>query len=437
MCESCRNGGKPIATTLIRVSNATQEELSPESQRNAVKPWLETQGYLVPDNRILEFTWTSQELLDCSEIRDKLLPWVRNGEIHTIGMVHLDRLAGTPGTIAYIWDECQKYNVRILAKDTPIPEGMAGEVVALVIGLTKKQTVVSNRPRVKRGLADRAKLKGLPICGKAPYGYQPHYTIQGNEKVLAGFVPEPSTYLVAGQLFHLALKGVSIRRICSDLYVIPTPTGRKVWQPCTISKMLRNPVYGGRYYALRREVKEPEKRRNLGKTYSKSSTALRPEQDWVWLKNFKIESPIVTWEEWESIQQRLKLNKAYAQRNAKRLYILAGMLVCAECGRRLRGNTPGGARVYHYRCPNYDRPALDIPKCSCPRFNGPRIEAVVWEKASEFLKDPRTFIAEMERRRGAHEGREEEIHNRIKTLERQVNEETELEQELLRLNKSC
>jgi len=44
------------------------------------KAWLESQGYQVPENRILKVHWTSLAILDCPEMQP-LLSWVRNREI--------------------------------------------------------------------------------------------------------------------------------------------------------------------------------------------------------------------------------------------------------------------------------------------------------------------------------------------------------------------
>jgi hypothetical protein len=73
MCESCRNGGPQLAAWLVRISTPGQQELSPETQLAAI-PWLEAHGYSVPKEYIINIVWASQELLDCPEIIDKLIP---------------------------------------------------------------------------------------------------------------------------------------------------------------------------------------------------------------------------------------------------------------------------------------------------------------------------------------------------------------------------
>jgi hypothetical protein len=62
MCESCANGGDPLAAWLVGVSSPGQEQLSPESQLAAI-PWLEAQK-----NSCL-FLWASARLGMCLSSR--------------------------------------------------------------------------------------------------------------------------------------------------------------------------------------------------------------------------------------------------------------------------------------------------------------------------------------------------------------------------------
>ena len=110
MCSSCANGGPLIAAVWARVSTLGQLDLSPETQVNEVKPWLEEQGFIVPDDRLFKVHWTSQEVLDCPQM-NTLLDMARTGEVHAVGVIHDDRLAGTPGSKAIILEVFAKSGV--------------------------------------------------------------------------------------------------------------------------------------------------------------------------------------------------------------------------------------------------------------------------------------------------------------------------------------
>jgi len=61
--------------------------------------------------------------------------------------------------------------------------------------------------------------------------------------------------------------------------------------------------------------------------------------------------------------------------------------------------------------------ALGVEPCELKSVNGARLEVVVWDGISKFLKDPKVFMAEVEKQlgvsgqeRGAAESKIEELH---------------------------
>ena len=98
-------------------------ELSPETWAAEVKTWLEEQGFLVPDDRIIRVDWTPQEVMDYPAMNDKLLPWVRSGEAQAIGVIHDGRLACTPESRVIMLDTCQQHGAKVVSKHSPIPDG--------------------------------------------------------------------------------------------------------------------------------------------------------------------------------------------------------------------------------------------------------------------------------------------------------------------------
>lgn len=197
----------------------------------------------------------------------------------------------------------------------------------------------------------------------------------------------------------------------------------------TIYSMLKNPLYGGRYYALRQEAREPAKRLKPGKTSGKTSHAKLPPEHWHRL-DFPIVSPIVSWPEWEAVQARLVINKLESSRNARRVYLLAGMLCCAHDGRRLSGRGGAKRQDYYYVCTKRYRSDMGAPECALPQLSGATIERQVWDSVAHFLQDPRAFMAEVERRR-AGRGSHSELEERIALLRKKINHVDSLETELV------
>ncbi len=59
------------------------------------------------------------------------------------------------------------------------------------------------------------------------------------------------------------------------------------------------------------------------------------------MEDFPVAAPVVTWQQFQAAQERLKLNKAESMRKSKRLFILSGMLFCGQCGKRMAGFSGG------------------------------------------------------------------------------------------------
>lgn len=146
-------------------------------------------------------------------------------------MFHSDRLACSPGTAGYIYELCQKHNVKLLAKINPFTDGKAGEVMAMLAGMSKRDSVIENRPRIKAGLRARTVIKSLPVTGRVAYGYQLRYELKDGKKTPVAFEPDPTTYPVAWQIWRLASNGTPLRRICRTLVEdrIPAPRGGTAW----------------------------------------------------------------------------------------------------------------------------------------------------------------------------------------------------------------
>ena len=116
---------------------------------------------------------------------------------------------------------------------------------------------------VERRAEGRARLKGLPVGTKPPYGYQYRFEDRGHKCQPASLKPS-AKYPVAVTIWRQALSGVPIRRICHELAAagIASPWGGKAWYPGTIHTILKNPAYAGRLCALRTYAREPGQRRN-------------------------------------------------------------------------------------------------------------------------------------------------------------------------------
>ena len=430
MCKSCANGGKPLAAVWARVSTHDQREMSLDSQESGVQNRLMALGYEVPPEYVFRVDWTSLDLAACPDFQ-RLRRLVANGDIHAFGVLDRDRLQAQGLPRLVFLSECQELGVQIITvQGLPMLDGGEGQLVELALALGKERSVLRAQQGAKDGLRDRAKLHGLPVTGNAPFGFRFRYEERGGKKVPVALEPNPSTYHIAADLWRMALDRYSFRRISAQFASadVRAPKGGRYWNPSTIARILNNPAYGGRFFALRQENKLPDKRRQPD-SYGKSSSRLLPRESWQELPDFPIISPIVTWEEWETVQERLVRNKQESKRNGKRFYLLRGVMTCPHHSRKLTGHAKGDR--FWYECPVRRGHDMGVPRTPCPRLAGADTEARVWRKVAEFLSNPAMFLAELDSRRQSSAGLQSDGRDKIAAEERKLEEVTREETELL------
>jgi hypothetical protein len=357
-----------------------------ESQIAEVKPWLEAQGFTVPASKIIAVTWSSLAVLDCPEMQ-VLLDWVAHEEIQTIGTYHSDRLSGKPAEKVYILNFCRKYGVELRPKNSPLLEGREGELVEYIATYAKETQVIGTQQGARRGLRDRAKLKGLPPTMKSVYGM----------KWDNGRLVPTDDYRHGQEIWDMALAGAKIKEIGKELFrrVILSPKGERAWAPSTIANFLNNPTCAGRIAALRYEKVEPLHRRVQKR--GKTSSRLKPEEEWFWLEGL-VEYPYVSWEQYLLVQERFRLNRLYASRNAHRFYLLRGMIECQLCqsNRHYYGVQRTGQAPAYVCSASWGQ--TYGKKCWAKPLDCLVTETNVRNTVRRFLENPDTYLAEAERR---------------------------------------
>lgn len=82
--------------------------------------------------------------------------------------------------------------------------------------------------------------------------------------------------------------------------------------------------------------------------------------------------------------QQLKRNRVVSKRNAKRDYVLRGMLIC-RCGRKMSGRTTTGGLSYYVCSAHSESPNL----CDQKLVRAEKIEQFVWHQIERFFRNGR------------------------------------------------
>lgn len=415
-----------IAAIWARVSSIGQQELSLDGQSERVKGKLESLGYIIPPEFIFKVTWTSLDLEPCPEFQE-LRKLIINRKINAVGFLDRDRLQAVGRQRLNFLADCRFNEVEPIAYQGPAfmsePEA---DLVELAFSIGKERSAKRAQTGAKQGLADRAKLKGLPPTTKKVYGmkWREHK-----------FVPDES-YGNVSLIWKSALSGMNLKCICKQLTSrgIATPRGKLYWQPSTLHAILDNPIYAGRFAALRYEKVEPKKRRK--NTFGKTSFNVKPIEQWHFIDGL-VEQPIITWQRWQEVQERLSLNKEYARRNAKHEYLLRHFIQCEACYKQQKHRSYYGVKRTSqppaYVCSSAWAQTHRESRCSSKAIPCCKIEEDVKSKIRSFLESPETYLNEIRGRLNIRDKTIADIEQAIKDNAREYRNTIDNERDSLKL----
>jgi site-specific DNA recombinase len=233
-----------------RVSTEAQKEPSPDTQIHECIALASQEGYEVPQEYIISTDWHSLSVWDNPPM-DKLKMLIRTRSIQVIYTYHSDRLSSKPAHRLLFRAFCEEYGVIVRCKYGQIPEGDFGELMEFIDAWGKEKQVNRAKLGAADGIRDRARLNGLPTTNNAPYGYKWDFHPSDSDCLVE--LQPATTYPVLCKIWDMAKEGYTIRKISHALVEdgIPASRSGKAWHPATIHHILTNPVYAGKYYALR------------------------------------------------------------------------------------------------------------------------------------------------------------------------------------------
>jgi len=184
------------------------------------------------------------------------------------------------------------------------------------------------RERTMRGM--RGKLKsGKPLGNVRVLGY---------DFVDSQYIINEAESKIVKQIFDMYISsGVGTDEIARQLtdMRIPSPSKLTHWQGASVHRILRNQMYTGEYFALRKISK---------KTGAHTRTlSPRPMDEWIPLKC----PQIIDAETFNAAQNLLDTNKTQLKRSKDNgIYLLQGLMVCAKCGEKIILTNNRAGRYY-------------------------------------------------------------------------------------------
>jgi site-specific DNA recombinase len=259
------------------------------------------------------------------------------------------------------------------------------EQAMMMLGLSSKREITRTSIRVRTAMAAQVREQGRYLGGRPPYGYRLADAGPHPNKMHASWgrrawrlEPDPATAHVVRWIFAQRLAGYPVARITRALNEasIPCPSaadpGRNPhrsgagWTLGTVTTILRNPRYTGRQVWNRQrtdtELADP----------ANTSLGHRQVQRWNlpdgWVISKKPAHPALVSEADFIAAQAISAARGPAPHDGitaprPRRYLLAGLLVCGVCGRRMESAWSNGKPAYRCRhghtsaaAPDPDRP---------------------------------------------------------------------------------
>ncbi|WP_258110933.1 recombinase family protein [Alicyclobacillus sp. SP_1] len=313
---------------------------------------------------------------------------IRHGVGQKFAVLHPDRLARNfRQQVEFIEDELLENGIQLVSVEVPYDPDNAESVLFFnmqaAIAQYNKAKILANSKRGRRQKVKNGKIPGV----RRIYGY----TFDKQNDTLAVNSEERDVYLLMvdwilngkdGQPMNLT----SVARELS-LLGIPAPNGDK-WYQATVSRILKNTVYAGRFYYGKTEYKQKKGQKDILK---------KPESEWQ-----LVQVPAYIDEEtYERLQLKIS-TFARANRGAKpqKTYLLKGMVRCGRCGSAVVAGPPSrnkktGEIMHHYYiCSGKGRKVFEVGtgrevhQCKGRNWRQDVIDDYVWRYLVQVLTKP-------------------------------------------------
>lgn len=333
---------------------------------------------------------------------DQLRDAVKYGEIDRIIVTAPDRLARNYVHQMILLEEFEKSGCRIEFLDRPMSDDPHDRLLLQIRSAVAEYERTLVTERMRRGRYAKYRAGTLLPWTRAPYGYR---VDPDRPRDPAGVWIETAEAAVVQTIFEFYRQiGSSLCGLANYLnkQQIPTPSGKKIWGLATLRNILRRPDYTGQVYACRFRYREPTIRRSATHALGTSHQSYEevPEEEWIFVGTIPA---IVTQEQFDMVQCKLKQNQSFAMRNNKsHSYLLRALVSCGVCQAAFTGRTLDKGKYAYYVCTGKAKPihSRRLEKCSSRFAPANSLDDIVWQDLCNVLMHKDSLILALERAQG-------------------------------------
>lgn len=410
---------KRKAVVYVRQSTLAQVQSNLESQRRQYELVEEARRWGFRDVEVIDDDLgRSASGMVARPGFERLVAWLCAGEVGAVLCFDASRLARNGRDWHHLLELCGLVDARVIDLDgiydpcrpnDRLLLGMKGSISEFELGVLRARMLDAARAKAQRGELRISVPTGFIWHREIGLGFDPDLRIQ------------EAVRLIFARFRELGSARQVLLSMMADQVHFPRPSDDHKpvtfdWTPIryrNVISVLKNPFYAGAYAygksQKRTEIVDGRARKSYGHA--------KPLEEWEVLLKGHHEG-YIDWAEFERNQKQLAVN-AYGKAGGAKSgrggrALLAGLLSCGRCGRRLvvsySGRSPGQPV---YRC---DRPNLMLGLPRCLTFSGLRVDAAVARELRRAV-EPMAIEAAREAERLHVESRDEQ--QRIVELELQ------------------
>jgi len=381
-----------LTAIYARVSTARQEEdQTIKTQMAADMELIRQRGFKLVTEYVDE-GWSGDIL--ARPALDRLRQDARSKQWQVLVVYDPDRLARRYSYQELVMDELKDAGIEVVFVTVSTPQNSEEKILHGVRGLFAEYERAKISERFRLGKVRKVK-EGHLLVSVPLYGYR---YVSKQEKSHGYYEINEDEARVVRMIFHLVDKeGLTLYKLVrrlESLGIKPRKSRRGVWTTGRLSHLLRHKAYIGEAHWGGSYAVVPDKplKQGVYRKIRKSSRRTKPEAEWI-----TIPIPaIVSRDQFERVQLKIKSNRCMPPGNTKNEYLLAGKIFCS-CGRRRTGEGPLRGKYRYYRC--LDRAAsFPAPRtCLEPGINVRTADYHVWNEFARMASSPMLLSQQMAR----------------------------------------
>jgi site-specific DNA recombinase len=385
----------------LRTSTLRQAQAqSCEQQLDRIRNHIQTQGWQLSENDIFRDDGYSGASLKRPGL-DHLRDHTAAAAFDRILITAPDRLARNYVHQVLLIEELQRSGCKVEFLDRPMSQDPHDQLLLQIRGAVAEYERTLIAERMRRGRLAKLRAGLILPWTRPPYGYR---LDAQRPRDPAGVRLEEAEAVVVQEIFTWYIQeSRSLFGLVNHLHNrnMLSPGGKPFWNTASLRGILTNPAYTGQVYAGRMHYRPSKVRRSATNSIGRHHDTVEwlPPDQWIAVAPIPA---IVTQEQFELAQAKLRQNQTFARRNNKAEYLLRALVSCGLCRLACQARQTSGNKYYLCAGKNKEAQQRRGQTCASRFIPAQQLDDIVWRDLCELLADPSYINQAIARAHGGH-----------------------------------